>query len=300
MDYLKKTIAGWEVKYGQIAITGNDYQIAIKLLEPYIGKPFTLETFKGLFHNRNFNHKSEINSLRIACKQFFGELQEGDEIYFKPIDSNKLGVYATEPKTKTEKKEELGITEKINHEELLSHLYALSKENKQLREVNDTLFEYKNRLEKYQRLEYIFEDEKFMENWLERNIHKAVAQLEIIDRQPSIHWKEGFMRDRPDFFCVDKTTRELVIVENKVRGRHRNVDTQYLKYRTWALRHLNIINEKYQVQNIRATPNFKFVIITDTTDERLEAICEDNNIALILIDGGVVFEEIVPYYLNGE
>jgi len=300
VDYLKKTIVGWEVKYGQIAITGKEYQIAVKVLEQYIGRPFTLETFKGSFTNKNFNHKSEINSLRIACKPFFAELEEGDEIYFQPIDNDKLGVYDKEPTTKTEKKEELGIKKKINNEELLAHLYALSKENKQLREVNDTLFEYKNRLEKYQRLEYIFEDEQFMENWLERNIHKAIAQLEIIDRQPSIHWTERFMRDRPDFFCVDKTTRELVIVENKVRGRHRNVATQYLKYRTWALRHLDTLNNKYEEQNIKATKNFKFVIITDTTDERLEAICEDNNIGLVLIDGGVVFEEIVPYYTNGE
>ena len=299
MNYLKKTIVGWEKKYGQISVTGNDYQLAIKLLEPYIGKPFTLETFKGQFHNRNFNHKNEINSLRISCKSFFGELEEGEEIYFHPIDSDRLGVYDKEPTTKTEKKEELGIKKKINNEELLAHLYALSKENKQLREVNDTLFEYKNRIDKYQRLEYIFEDEKFMENWLERNIHKAIAQLEIIDRQPSINWTERFMRDRPDFFCVDKTTRELVIVENKVRGRHRQVDTQYLKYRTWTLRNLNILNEKYSEQNVKATKNFKFVIITDTTDERLEAICEDNDIGLILIDGGVVFEEIVPYFTNG-
>ena len=47
---------------------------------------------------------------------------------------------------------------------------------------------------------------------------------------------------------------------------------------------------------LKATENFKFVIITDTTDIRLEAICEDNKIALILIDGGVIFEELVPYF----
>jgi hypothetical protein len=47
---------------------------------------------------------------------------------------------------------------------------------------------------------------------------------------------------------------------------------------------------------LKATDNFKFVIITDTTDERLEAICEDSKITLIFIDGGVVFEERVPYY----
>jgi len=145
-------------------------------------------------------------------------------------------------------------------------------------------------------LEYIFEDEKFMEDWLERNIHKAIANLEIIDRQIVITWNETFMRNKPDFFCLDKTTRELVIVENKVRGRHRKVETQFLTYRAWVKRNLDKINEKYKDKNLKATKNFKFVIITDTTDERLEAVCEDNKIALILIDGGVIFEEIIPYY----
>ncbi|GAG27859.1 unnamed protein product, partial [marine sediment metagenome] len=175
-------------------------------------------------------------------------------------------------------------------------LMELVKENKTLREENEELIRYKDRLEKYQNLEYIFEDEQFMEAWLERNIHKALANLEIIDRQPAINWNEPFMRNKPDFFCLDKTTRELVIVENKVRGRHRKIETQILTYTAWAKRNLEKINEKYKDKNLKTTKNFKFVIITDTTDERLQAICEDNKIALILIDGGVVFEEIVPYY----
>ena len=95
---------------------------------------------------------------------------------------------------------------------------------------------------------------------------------------------------------MDKNTRELVIVENKVRGRHRKVETQFLTYTAWVKRNLEKINEKYKDKNLKTTENFRFVIITDTTDERLQAICEDNKIALILIDGGVVFEEIVPYY----
>lgn len=59
-----------------------------------------------------------------------------------------------------------------------------------------------------------------------------------------------------------------------------------------------MINEKYKDKNIKASENFKFVIIADTTDERLEAICEDNKIALVQIDGGVIFEEIIPYYFE--
>ena len=137
-----------------------------------------------------------------------------------------------------------------------------------------------------------------MEDWLERNIHKALANLEIIDRQPVITWNEPFMRNKPDFFCLDKTTRELVIVENKVRGRHRTVETQFLTYSAWVKRNLEKINEKYKDKDLKATDKFKFVIIADTIDERLEAICEDNKIALVLIDGGVIFEEIVPYYFE--
>lgn len=52
----------------------------------------------------------------------------------------------------------------------------------------------------------------------------------------------------------------------------------------------------YETQGLVSTENFRFVVITDTIDERLVSICEDNGIALVLIDGGVVFEEIVPYY----
>ena len=162
--------------------------------------------------------------------------------------------------------------------------------------MNEELIRYKDRLEKYQNLEYIFEDERFMEDWLERNIHKALANLEVIDRQPVIVWNEPFMRNKPDFFCLDKTTRELVIVENKVRGRHKRIETQLLSYKAWVNRNINEINAQYKDSGLKATENFKFVIITDTTDERLEAICEDNKIALILIDGGVIFEEIIPYF----
>jgi len=95
---------------------------------------------------------------------------------------------------------------------------------------------------------------------------------------------------------LDKTTRELVIVENKVRGRHKKIETQLLSYKAWIRRNIDKINAQYKDKNFKATANFKFVIISDTTDERLEAICEDSKITLIFVDGGVVFEERVPYY----
>jgi hypothetical protein len=269
MKYLKKKIASWEIKYGQIAITGRDYEIAKKIFGDYFSRTFELETFRGSFPNRHFLHEDTRNSLRLACKPFFSVLNEGDIIYLQPIDSNKIGVYKDEPVGEIEKIEDREEIEAIPVEtgaDVTKLLVGLVKENKALREENEELIRYKDRLEKYQNLEYIFEDEQFMEDWLERNIHKALANLEIIDRQPVVTWNESFMRNKPDFFCLDKTTIE--------------------------------INKKYEGKNLKATENFRFVIITDTTDERLEAICEDNGITLILIDGGVVFEEIVPYYFK--
>jgi hypothetical protein len=298
MDNIKKKIASWEIQYGQIAITGSDYNIAKKLFEGYFGRTFELVTFKGNFPNRHFIHEGTRNSLRLACKPFFGALKEGSVIYIKPLDMDRINVLEGEPIERVdsiEGKELEQVIPKGTSADITKLLIDLVKENRQLREENEELLIYKDRLEKYQNLEYIFEDEMFMEDWLERNIHKVLSNLEVIDRQPIITWNEAFMRNKPDFFCLDKTTRELVIVENKVRGRHRKVETQLLTYRAWVNRNVDKINEKYKNNNLKATENFKFVIITDTTDERLEAICEDNMIALVLIDGGVVFEALVPY-----
>lgn len=297
MSYIKKKIASWEITYGQIAISGRDYVIAKKLFKNYFGTTFELETSKGRFPNR---HLLDMKySLRLACKPFFSGLNEGDAIYLQPLDQNKIRISEVEPAEGIEEIEDKVVKKTISKgtsSDIVKLLVDIVKENRKLKEENEELIKYKDRLEKYQKLEYIFEDERFMEDWLERNIHKALANLEIIDRQPIVIWNESFMRNKPDFFCLDKTTRELVIVENKVRGRHRKFETQFLTYTAWVKKYLKQINEKYKDKNLKATENFKFVIITDTIDERLQAICEDNKIALVLIDGGVVFEEIAPYY----
>lgn len=179
--------------------------------------------------------------------------------------------------------------------ELTKLLIDLASDNRKLVAENRELAQYKEDYKKYQGLEYIFEDEKFMEDWLERNIHKAIPNIEVIDRQPVVVWNETFMRNRPDLFCMDKTTKELVIVENKVRGRHSKVETQYLTYKAWINRNLDKVNAKYCDKQLKATKDFKFAIISDTTDERLQAVCEDSNIALVKIGGGVFFESLVPY-----
>lgn len=297
MEYIKKTIANWEIKYGQIALTGDLYQKTIKIFEKFIGNNFDIETFNGTFKNKHFIHYPEKNAIRLACGPFFKQLNEGDIFYIFPKNDSTIKI--TKKKPKDDNKEiidEFSLKDKTKNEEILELLITLIKENRQLKEFNNELLIYKERIEKFNNLEYIFEDEKFMEDWLERNIHKAIPNIDIIDRQPVIRWKkETFLRNKPDFFCIDRTTKELVIVENKIRGRNRTIETQYLTYKAWAKNNLDLINKNYKEYGLKATSKFRFVIITDKTDEKLEAICEDNNIALVLIDGGVIFEQIFPY-----
>jgi hypothetical protein len=295
MEYIKKKIASWEVKYGQIGLSGKDNILARELFKNYFGKTFTLSTFKGDFSDVNFNEKTLSSAVRLSCRGFFKQLAPNDIIYLIPKEDNLVIISNSEPDQKLEKNLEGSKRSKFSDKELLEIIAQLTKENQQLRDTNSSLFQYKERLEKYEGLDKIFNDEKFMETWLERNIHKAVPDLEIIERQPSIAWPKSGLRNRLDFFCLDRTTRELVIVENKVRHNRRTLETQYLSYKAWVHDNIDLINDKYKALNLNATINFKFVIITDTTDERLENICNHNNIALILIDGGVIFEEIVPY-----
>jgi hypothetical protein len=298
MSYVKKVIASWEVKYGQINISGKDNVLAREIFKDYLGKTFEMETFRGSFRDLNFNDRSSTTSLRLSCSDFFKHLKEGDIIYLRPKDADTIQIYEQEPGEKSVPKIELPTEtgSKFSQQELLETIALLSKENHELRETNSSLFVYKERLERYEGLHKIFNDEKFMEDWLERNIHKAIADLEIIDRQPIITWPLSKLKNRLDFFCVDKTTRELVIVENKVRGNKTTLETQYLSYKAWVTENLDLINSKYSAISIKATNSFKFVIITDFNDERLESICRHNKITLLVIDGGVIFEELgYPY-----
>lgn len=302
MDFIRKTISPWEKRYGQIRFGTENYEIALQLFSDYFGKTFKLNTFKGLFSNRNFLHEQDRRDIRLSCRSFFGQLNEGDVIYLKPIDIETIGVFEEEPLTNVEEiTEDQQIINTVGQaqENVQRILIKLLEENFKLREDNQFLLNYKERFERYQSLDTIFDDEKFMEDWLERNIHRANQHLKVIDRQIYASWNERFMYNKLDLFCIDQTTKELVIVENKIRGRDRRIETQYMTYTTWVRRNLDQINEKYNEEfDLCATENFKFMIISDTIDERLESICEEFHIALILIDGGVIIEEIIPYSSN--
>jgi hypothetical protein len=292
MDYIEKKIVAWEIKYGMIMFSGEKNILARNIYANYFGKSFNLETYNGTFNEVHFNEKTSNSYVRLSCSAFFKKLSPNDEFFVSAKDDKTILITKNEPKDNTNQKNTK--MNKLTEVELLEIIAKLTKENQQLRETNSELFEYKERIDKYESLQKIFDDEAFMEDWLERNIHKAIADLDVLDRQLIITWPD-LKTNRMDLLCLDKTTRELVIVENKVKGNKKTIDTQYLKYRAWAGTNLDQINEKYKGQNLKATENFKFVIITDTIDDSFETMCRYEQIPLILIDGGVIFEEIVPY-----
>jgi len=264
MEYIEKKMAGWEIKHGQIKISCSDNIKAREIFKDFLGKTFDLETFKGDFKDVHFYEKE--SALRFSCP-FFKNLSTDDTIYIFAKNNNTLSITDKEPNSVTDDEPE----QSLSKTELLEIIAKLTKENQYLRKTNSSLFEYKDRLDKYESLKKIFDDEHYMEEWLERNIHRALADLDVIDRQFTITWPDK-KTNRIDLLCLDKTTRELVIIENKVKGNNRTIDTQYLKYKAWFGQNLDIINSKYNAHNLKATENFKFVIITDTIDDSLESM----------------------------
>jgi hypothetical protein len=285
-------MASWEIKYGQILLSGENNLSARDIFKDYFGKMFTLNTFKGTYKNVNFLDKLSKSNVRLCCRKFVKQLQTNDIIYISIENDDTIKVSQNDPinniiNNRTSSK-------KYTKDELKDIIIELTKDNQKLKENNSQLLEYKDRLDKYENLDKIFKDEKFMEDWLERNIHKVVPELDVIDRQITISWTD-LKTSRLDLLCIDKTTKELVVVENKVRGRNKTLETQYLTYKAWVVKNIDKINEKYKKFSLKATNNFKFIIITDTINDKIANMCHGNNIPLILIDGGVIFEEIVPY-----
>jgi hypothetical protein len=81
MEFIKKKIAAWEIKHGQIAITGKECK---ELFKDYLGKPFNLKSFVGNFSNRHLLESGY--SFRLACKPFLSKLSVGYTIYLKPLE----------------------------------------------------------------------------------------------------------------------------------------------------------------------------------------------------------------------
>lgn len=291
MRVWRHTMKSYEVRYREILFTGEDYALAHKFFGDLLTKPFTLITPKETYSNKRFTYDPERRRIRLPCT-FFEKLsvsdvilieKGGNEILISVEQSREMPVVSITAKVEADP---LALRGKII--ELQDKLITLQEENAVLRE-------YKRRLEEFEDLDYFFADEAEMEEWLTKNMHKVLPDIEVIDRQIWATWKD-LSRNRVDIFAMDKNTRELVVIEVKTRKRRlRTVETQYMFYKTWALKNLDLVNEKYADRGLRASRDFKFVIITDRYDARLQEVCQAFDICLICIDGGIHCEEVVPY-----
>lgn len=161
----------------------------------------------------------------------------------------------------------------------------------ELQDELKTLNDYKTQFQKILNADYLFSSEKFLESWLEENIHKAADNLIIIDRQPSARWSDGKF-GRLDLLAMNKETKELVIIEIKTRKRDkRSSYDQFLRYTAWAKKNLKTLAETYADAGLSPTINLQFMIITDYVDEEMIEICKDRGIALLKIFGGLGFEK---------
>lgn len=161
-----------------------------------------------------------------------------------------------------------------------------------LHQENSILNKYKAMYDKILNAEYLFNSEKFLEMWLEENIHKVGDNLVIIDRQPYAAWSDGKF-GKLDLLAMNKETKELVIIEVKTRKRDKNSGySQYLRYTTWAKKNLIALAKKYASHGLRPTEALSFMIITDFVDEEMTEICKGHNITLLRIFGGLGFDKV--------
>ena len=81
MKYMKKIMASWEIKHGQIMFSGNEYIDAKDMLKDFAGRSFSLEALNGQYKNVNILDYPIKRNLRISCAKFFKQLPQDMEIF---------------------------------------------------------------------------------------------------------------------------------------------------------------------------------------------------------------------------
>ncbi|MCB9091372.1 MAG: hypothetical protein H6621_09950 [Halobacteriovoraceae bacterium] len=174
----------------------------------------------------------------------------------------------------------------------LEELLSAKDEIIELKQEIIDLIEYRELYKKILNTEYLFSSEKFLETWIEENIHKIMPELTIIDRQPHASWKDGKFA-RLDLLAINKENKDIAIIEVKTRKRRvKSGYDQYLRYTTWVKENKSKLIEKYKKHGLDISDNPEFIIITDYITDEMKAICKNHNIKLIKIFGGLGIEEV--------
>ena len=97
VDYIEKKVTSWEIKHGKIVLSSEDYRKTREIFRDYEGKTFELVTFKGDFRKKHFLYDKRKLKATLACKPFFGDLNDGDVIYLQPIDEHRVGIPKDKP-----------------------------------------------------------------------------------------------------------------------------------------------------------------------------------------------------------
>jgi hypothetical protein len=177
-------------------------------------------------------------------------------------------------------------------EEFKSRIIDLQAEIIRLQEHVSELRTYKDYYQKILNTDYLFSSEKFLESWLQENMHKILPELHIMDRQPSIKWSDGKF-GRLDLLAMNRESKDLCIIEVKTRKRStKSGYDQFIRYTSWAKRSKDLLAKTYSEYDLKPTDHPSFVIITDYIDEEMTAICNDHGITLIHVFGGLGFEKV--------
>ena len=188
--------------------------------------------------------------------------------------------------------ERLAARYEVDTEELKNRIIDLQADVIRLQENVTELRTYKDYFKKILSTDYLFSSEKFLETWLQENMHKILPELAVIDRQPYASWADGKF-GRLDLLAVNKESKDLCIIEVKTRKRSmRSGYDQFVRYISWAKRSRVQLKNTYAAYELNPSEHPSFVIITDYIDEEMTAICKDHGITLIHVFGGLGFEKI--------
>ena len=97
MSFVQKRVAAWEIKHGQIALTGKLYKETKALFSEYLNKNFDLITFHGSYENKNFIEEVKNKKIRLGCMPFFRKLKSDQIIYLQPLNKKTIGVFDKRP-----------------------------------------------------------------------------------------------------------------------------------------------------------------------------------------------------------
>lgn len=173
---------------------------------------------------------------------------------------------------------------------LKSRVIDLYAELSDLKDENKALTTYKDYYDKIIKADYLFASEKLFEAWIEDNIHKIAPECNIIDRQPHAKWPDGKF-GRMDLLAINKESKDLVIIEVKTRKRSKSSGyDQFVRYSTWASNNQDKLKSAYAEHGLKPTQKPEFFIITDHTDDEMQAICKHHGIKLIIMSGGLFFD----------